>query len=178
MNATEFGSYLKSLRKKKGLTLTELGDLIGYSNPYLSQIENGKKGIPSPDILKKLAEPLGVSYAELMRKAGYFDDGSILVNEKLSSPKNQFIDSFMIFAANGFESEGVKFDGKQAKAIHQLMLKARDGATHHEITDFMNDTEITYNGHQLTGPDRQRIQNVLKELFPEYQKKAEENGNE
>jgi transcriptional regulator with XRE-family HTH domain len=67
--ALEFGQYLKELRKKKGLTLTELGDQIGLSNPYLSQIENGKRGIPTADLLEKLAKPLGVHFITLLDKA-------------------------------------------------------------------------------------------------------------
>lgn len=75
MTNEEFGAYLKELRTSKGLTLTALGDLIGYSNPYLSQIENGKKkGMPSPDLLNKLSKPLGVPYSDLMLKAGYYDE--------------------------------------------------------------------------------------------------------
>ncbi|MFB6366218.1 helix-turn-helix domain-containing protein [Paenibacillus elgii] len=72
MNVQQFGAYLKSLREAKGLTLTQLGDRIGYSNPYLSQIETGKKkNMPSPELLEKLVEPLGVEYADLMAAAGY-----------------------------------------------------------------------------------------------------------
>lgn len=72
MEAKEFGKYLKSLRNERNLTLTQLGDLVGYSNPYLSQIENGKKGIPSPELLRKLSGPLGERYENLMIKAGYW----------------------------------------------------------------------------------------------------------
>ncbi|MGG4344963.1 helix-turn-helix domain-containing protein [Paenibacillus lautus] len=74
MDVNEFGRYIKSLRKEKKLTLIELSELSDVSHPYLSQIENGKRGIPSPDILNKLADPLGVSYAELMIQAGYIDE--------------------------------------------------------------------------------------------------------
>lgn len=66
-----FGHYLKEKRKENGLTIRQLEEKSGVSNAYLSQIENGKKGIPSPEILKKLYEPLEVSYDELMEKAGY-----------------------------------------------------------------------------------------------------------
>ncbi len=74
MNAKEFGEKLKEYRLSAGLTLTQLGDMIDYSNPYLSQIENGKKGIPSPELLKKLSQPLGISYNELMFRAGHFNE--------------------------------------------------------------------------------------------------------
>lgn len=73
MNPGEFGRYLKTLREEKGLTLTELSKLSGTSHPYLSQIENGRKGVPSSKVLKKLSEPLAVPYMELMYKAGHVE---------------------------------------------------------------------------------------------------------
>lgn len=84
METTEFGIYLKTLRNAKGYTLTELGDMIGYSNPYLSQIENGrKKTMPPPSLLRKLAGPLGVDYEKLMIKAGYWDERYTEENKNL-----------------------------------------------------------------------------------------------
>ncbi|WP_063795544.1 helix-turn-helix domain-containing protein [Paenibacillus sp. Soil750] len=74
MDAHNFGKYLKEQRKIRGLTLVALGKATDLSQPYLSQIENGKKGTPSPEILKKLEGPLGISYEELMFKAGYWRD--------------------------------------------------------------------------------------------------------
>lgn len=73
-SAREFGSRLKKLRLDRGLTLTALGELAGYSNSYLSQIETGdKRNIPSPETLEKLWEPLGVNYSDLLEMAGYKD---------------------------------------------------------------------------------------------------------
>lgn len=95
MNATEFGRYLRSLRKAQGLTLTQLGNLIGYSNPYLSQIENGQKGIPSPDILKKLASPLGEDYLVLMRKAGHIPENEIFHVQSPQSNLDEHIRQFI-----------------------------------------------------------------------------------
>lgn len=72
MKPEEFGRFIKNLRDQAGLTLRQLERSSGVSNSYLSQLENGKKGFPSPDILEKLASPLKVSYTELMDKAGYY----------------------------------------------------------------------------------------------------------
>ncbi|GIP38601.1 hypothetical protein J31TS4_18810 [Paenibacillus sp. J31TS4] len=71
-NIAEFGWYIRGLREKEGMNLSRLAQLSGVSHPYLSQIENGKlKGFPSPDILKKISGPLGVSPEELMFRAGH-----------------------------------------------------------------------------------------------------------
>lgn len=74
MEAVEFGEYLKKLRKNKGLTMKQFGESVDLSQPYLSQIESGQRGIPSPDILKKLSEGLGVEYTKLMEEAGYIEE--------------------------------------------------------------------------------------------------------
>lgn len=66
----EFGAYLRKLREGK-YTVRGLAEKSGVSSAYLSLLENGKKGIPSPEILKKLYGPLEVTYDELMEKAGH-----------------------------------------------------------------------------------------------------------
>ena len=43
----DFGAYLKKLRLSRGLTIKVLSDLSEVSMAYLSQMENGKRGIPS-----------------------------------------------------------------------------------------------------------------------------------
>ena len=68
---TSFGEYLKDKRINKGLSLRKLGEMSEISHSYLSQVEHNKRGIPSPEILRKLSKPLGVSYQELMRAANY-----------------------------------------------------------------------------------------------------------
>jgi SOS regulatory protein LexA len=66
-----FGLYLRELRNNKKISMKKLEELSGVSNAYISNIENGKRGIPSPDVLKKLHGPLGVPYDELMERAGH-----------------------------------------------------------------------------------------------------------
>jgi len=72
-SAIQFGGYLKTLRKRKNLTVRELAEKTDVSHSYLTQIENGKRGVPSHEILTRLAKPLGVSVDELMIQAGYIN---------------------------------------------------------------------------------------------------------
>ncbi|MCL6443433.1 MAG: helix-turn-helix domain-containing protein [Alicyclobacillus sp.] len=74
MEAKAFGEYIRSLRQNANLTIRQVEAYSGVSNAYLSQLENGKRGIPSPDILRKLSKPLKVSYEELMIAAGYLTE--------------------------------------------------------------------------------------------------------
>lgn len=65
------GQYLRNLRLARRLTLREVEDVSGVSNPYLSQLETDKIAKPSPHVLHKLAPVYGASYETLMEKAGY-----------------------------------------------------------------------------------------------------------
>lgn len=70
---SEFYHTLKDLRKEKGFTIREVAGRSGVSPAYISQLENGQRGVPSPDVLLKLADGLNISYARLMQAAGYLE---------------------------------------------------------------------------------------------------------
>lgn len=65
------GKYLKRVRKDRNLTLRAVEEGTGISNAYLSQVENGKIGKPSPSVLHKLSRFYDVSYEHLMRLTGH-----------------------------------------------------------------------------------------------------------
>ncbi|WP_191566455.1 helix-turn-helix domain-containing protein [Metabacillus idriensis] len=70
----KFINYIKDKRTTKGLSTYKLAALVGVSQSYLSQLENGRKDKPpSPEIIKKLSNALEIDYFELMRLAGYMD---------------------------------------------------------------------------------------------------------
>lgn len=68
------GEYVQTLREEKGLNLKQLADLSGVSLSALSRIESGDRKKPTPLLLKALAPHLGVSYEQLMVKAGYIEE--------------------------------------------------------------------------------------------------------
>lgn len=71
-----FGLYLKQLREHKGFSINQLAETAGISNSQISRIENGLRGIPKPPTLRKMADALGVPYADLMSSAGYLEQNS------------------------------------------------------------------------------------------------------
>ncbi len=60
-----FGEKLSTLRKQRGLTLRELGDMLEVHNTYISQMEKGKK-IPNAAMILKIAHLFNVSVNVLM----------------------------------------------------------------------------------------------------------------
>lgn len=62
----KFGEKLATLRKRRGLTLRELGELLEVDHTYISQLEK-KKTKPSAVMILKIAEIFGVSTDVLMK---------------------------------------------------------------------------------------------------------------
>ena len=63
------GDYLKEQRLASRLSLRQLADQVGVSNPYLSQIERGLRK-PSAEVLQQLARALRISAEQLYVRAG------------------------------------------------------------------------------------------------------------
>jgi transcriptional regulator with XRE-family HTH domain len=60
MKFETFGAIVAYKRKRCGCTLRDLSRLTGISNPYLSQIENGKSNNPSCWKVLRLCEVLSI----------------------------------------------------------------------------------------------------------------------
>lgn len=68
---SHFGEVLREIREKRSLTVNQLGIYAKVSPALISKIENGKRGVPKPETIAKLAEALKMPYDELMEKAGH-----------------------------------------------------------------------------------------------------------
>jgi transcriptional regulator with XRE-family HTH domain len=71
-----FGSYMRRLRKSRGLTLKQVETHARVSNAYISQIERGLRNPPHPDILNRLAKVYDVPHRDLLVVAGYLEEDS------------------------------------------------------------------------------------------------------
>lgn len=68
--ATSFGELLKAGRRARKITLRKLGELVGITHGYLSEIEAGKKLPPKePETIENLAIVLGLDKDELQESA-------------------------------------------------------------------------------------------------------------
>src|ERR671917_398869 len=67
------GDYLREQRQASRLSLRQLAEQAGVSNPYLSQIERGLRK-PSAEILQQIAKALRISAEQLYVRAGILDE--------------------------------------------------------------------------------------------------------
>lgn len=67
------GGFIRDLRRSAKISLRQLSEQAGVSNPYLSQIERGLRK-PSAEVLQQLASALRVSTPAMYLRAGLLDD--------------------------------------------------------------------------------------------------------
>jgi transcriptional regulator with XRE-family HTH domain len=74
---TPLGAFIRRQRELQKLSMRQLADLVGISNPYLSQIERGLRE-PSEKVLDALARNLEIStdslYERGRRRSGRDDE--------------------------------------------------------------------------------------------------------
>ena len=70
--ASDIGSFIRSQRELAQVSVRQLAELAGVSNPYLSQVERGLRK-PSADVLSQIAKALRVSAEVLYVRAGMLE---------------------------------------------------------------------------------------------------------
>jgi transcriptional regulator with XRE-family HTH domain len=70
--ASDLGSFIRDLRENAQVSVRQLAERSGVSNPYLSQVERGLRK-PSADVLNQIAKALRVSAEVLYVRAGILE---------------------------------------------------------------------------------------------------------
>ncbi|BAX90856.1 helix-turn-helix domain-containing protein [Mycobacterium shigaense] len=70
--ASDIGSFIRTQRENAQVSVRQLAERAGVSNPYLSQVERGLRK-PSADVLNQIAKALRVSAEVLYVQAGILE---------------------------------------------------------------------------------------------------------
>ena len=98
VNVNSIGEYIREQREQAKISMRQLAQSAGVSNPYLSQIERGLRK-PSADILQQLAKGLRISAEALYVQAGILEDrqpdsgvrSALLADPQLSERQKQVL---------------------------------------------------------------------------------------
>lgn len=102
--AQDIGDFIRAQRLLSHVSLRQLAERAGVSNPYLSQIERGLRK-PSADVLAQIAKGLRVSAEVLYVRAGILEEretspardailADTLINERQKQVILEIYDSF------------------------------------------------------------------------------------
>lgn len=117
ISVESLGEYLKEQRTANRLSLRQLAEATGVSNPYLSQIERGLRR-PSAEVLQSLAKALRVSAETLYVRAGMLS----LDDEEVRSVE------LAIMADSGLTE-------RQKQSLLEIYQSFRGANTPHQPTD-------------------------------------------
>lgn len=169
MDPTELGAYLTEKRKEKGLSIYRLSKLSNVSHSYISQLERGIKEQPSPEILKKLSNALGIDYGSMMYRAGYIGKAAVWLYED-DEIEEEVESKVLQQAVQLLQDNSIDFQTKK----HTLFEWLSEGEIT-ELKDFLSRPNITFGGVPIDDYYRQRILDILNGLFWEDIRKLTNN---
>ena len=143
LHPSDIGEFLREQRRNAQLSLRQLADAAGVSNPYLSQIERGLRK-PSADILQQLAKALRISAETLYIRAGMLDErerdevevpAAILADPTINEQQKQAL--LQIYASFRAQNEAGEQPDQHDTASQQPDAKGGVGTTHtvHDAAD-------------------------------------------
>jgi len=107
--ASDIGAFIRSQRETAHVSVRQLAERSGVSNPYLSQVERGLRK-PSADVLNQIAKALRVSAEVLYVRAGILEPSepspvrdSIITDSAINERQKQVL--LDIYASFTFQNE-------------------------------------------------------------------------
>jgi transcriptional regulator with XRE-family HTH domain len=88
-SASPLGEFIRRQRELSEVSMRRFAEVVGISNPYLSQIERGLRA-PSEQVVQSIADALQVSADTLYEQAGLKseeDDGSEVIEAIRRDPR-------------------------------------------------------------------------------------------
>jgi transcriptional regulator with XRE-family HTH domain len=132
LSVHDLGTYLREQRESARLSVRQLSELAGVSNPYHSQIERGLKK-PSAEILGQLAKGLRISAESLYVRAGILEERAdqmpletaVLAEAGLSErQKRVLLDIYESFRAENARGTTVSEPVTEGVAVAKTVKKA------------------------------------------------------
>jgi transcriptional regulator with XRE-family HTH domain len=110
--ASDIGSFIRSQRENAQVSVRQLAERSGVSNPYLSQVERGLRK-PSADVLSQIAKALRVSAEVLYVRAGILEPSepsqvrdAIITDTAITERQKQVL--LDIYASFSFQNESIR----------------------------------------------------------------------
>jgi transcriptional regulator with XRE-family HTH domain len=130
------GDYIREQREQARISMRQLAQQAGVSNPYLSQIERGLRK-PSADILQQIAKGLRISAEALYVQAGILEDrpadsgvrSALLADPELAERQKQVLieiyESFRKENAAATEAQAAEAEAEVAQAAAEAVAETK-----------------------------------------------------
>jgi transcriptional regulator with XRE-family HTH domain len=130
VNVSSIGNFIREQREQARISIRQLAQAAGVSNPYLSQIERGLRK-PSADILQQIAKGLRISAEAMYAQAGILEDrpegtgvrDAVLADPELTERQRQML----IELYESFRKELAPAAGEGEETASREAPAAREG---------------------------------------------------
>ncbi|HUJ05784.1 MAG TPA: helix-turn-helix transcriptional regulator [Streptosporangiaceae bacterium] len=136
VNVSTIGAYIREQREQAKISIRQLAQAAGVSNPYLSQVERGLRR-PSADILQQIAKGLRISAEALYVQAGILDEKpaeTTVTDAIMADPgiterqKEMLIDIYESFRKEVLAEAEAQAEARTAQADAEAQAEARAAA--------------------------------------------------
>jgi transcriptional regulator with XRE-family HTH domain len=97
MDITNIGVKIKQLRLQRGWTQKQLGELLGYSESFLSYVENSARTFDIQD-LPKLAEIFKIPYTHFLDETHFANFRADVTSQSKQENYDKMMNDFIKFA--------------------------------------------------------------------------------
>ncbi|MFA5918044.1 MAG: helix-turn-helix domain-containing protein [Candidatus Nanopelagicaceae bacterium] len=151
----DFGSRLREIRERVGLTQSELAEGIAASS-YISLLETGKRK-PKPEMIEKFSSRLGISADELLLDQSS-QEIALNVNMAKVALSSGDLESARDYANQVLAFPGIPATAHLAATVVLLQVRAREGLFEGLLDDF----ERLFKENTFVAPDlRARLGNEI-----------------
>lgn len=121
---TPFGAKIRELRKKRGVTLSQMAEALSVSAAYLSALEHGRRGRPTWFMVQRIIAFFNVIWdeAEELQRLAEYSDPKISIDTGGLDPEATELANLLAVKISGLSRESL------AHLLHQVRAAAaRDG---------------------------------------------------
>lgn len=121
---TPFGAKIRELRKKRGVTLSQMAEALSVSPAYLSALEHGRRGRPTWFTVQRIIAFFNVIWdeAEELQRLAEYSDPKVSIDTGGLDPEATELANVLAVKISGLSRESL------AHLLHQVRAAAaRDG---------------------------------------------------
>ncbi|WP_306030411.1 MULTISPECIES: helix-turn-helix domain-containing protein [unclassified Stappia] len=117
---TPFGAKIRELRKKRGVTLSQMAEALSVSAAYLSALEHGRRGRPTWFMVQRIIAFFNVIWdeAEELQRLAEYSDPKVSIDTGGLDPEATELANVL----------AVKISGLSRESLAHLLLQVRAAA--------------------------------------------------
>jgi transcriptional regulator with XRE-family HTH domain len=142
---SDLGGFIREQRQNAKISLRQLSQLAGVSNPYLSQIERGLRK-PSAEVLQQIGNALRISTPAMYLRAGLLElveSGGVLaaiasdddLNERQKQVLVEIYETFRRENAAARPTEAASTAEEPSTTSNDIPEPGADRAGHHPVEE-------------------------------------------